>query len=111
MSSCRSTTRIDLDALVKDELEVSTITLYQSDPEMHRGSLIAVNAEYICYAIKGARSRGARPSALLLAISAARRRWQRASSAAGVALAPHARSPAVRPRFSPRLRAPRACPG
>lgn len=45
--------RIDVDSLPKDELEVSTITLYQSEVGINRGTIIAVNAEYICYAIRG----------------------------------------------------------
>jgi hypothetical protein len=43
---------VDVNELAKDELEVGTITLYQTEGA-HRGSLLAVNSEYICYAIKG----------------------------------------------------------
>lgn len=49
--------RLDVESLSQEELEVSTITLYQSEVGVNRGHLIAVNAEYICYAIRGERMR------------------------------------------------------
>ncbi len=35
------------------QLEVTAITLYNSPPTYHPGSLIAVNNNYICYVVKG----------------------------------------------------------
>ena len=41
--------------LPREDAQVQDIALYKRERAVHQGSLIAVNANYTCYAIRGAR--------------------------------------------------------
>ena len=41
--------------LPRENAQVQDIALYKRERAVHQGSLIAVNANYTCYAIRGAR--------------------------------------------------------